>query len=70
MSENGSNKLGVLVRCPPYCPFNCTIKHHPLLVALLNCGDTEDKAVMQQRLEDLQHVVTKYEKVSTFISYA
>ena len=57
------SKMQSLLKCPPYCRVNCSTKHHPLLVVLLNCGDTDDKGVMKQRLHDLKHVVMRYEKI-------
>ena len=51
------------VKCPVWCKRDCKVKHHPLLVALLNCVDTDDEQQIEQQLSDLEHVVLKYEQV-------
>ena len=58
----------VLLRCPPYCRSNCVMQHHPLLVALLNCIDTDDKVKMEARMRDLRTVVKQYRDVMFHIS--
>ncbi|XP_013412072.1 uncharacterized protein LOC106174876 [Lingula anatina] len=52
-----------LLRCPPYCKSSCTVRHHPLLLAVVNCIDTEeDQEMMESLLQDLQDCINDYTK--------
>lgn len=62
-STTSSPTSSSFVRCPPFCDIDCTARHHPLLVVLLNCSDTNDKSVMMQRLQNLEHVINTYQQV-------
>ena len=49
-----------LIICPRECHGNCVDVHHPILVALLNCRDVDDKKEMKKKLKTLASVVRKY----------
>jgi hypothetical protein len=51
-----------LIKCPMYCRSNCVIKHHPLLVAILNCVDTAHMELMEMKLGILYNVINKYKQ--------
>ena len=55
-----------IIRCPPFCRTNCATKHHPLLVALLNCIDTSEVDIMTNRMSDFEHVVKRYLSVRMY----
>ena len=49
-----------LIICPKECHGNCIDVHHPLLIALLNSRDIEDKGEMKKRLVNLLKVISRY----------
>ena len=60
MQELLQTQTSKLVICPRECHGNCVDVHHPLLVALLNCRDIDDKKEMKTRLINLLNIVKKH----------
>lgn len=53
----------MFTRCPMYCPKTCTVQHHPLLLAVINCVDTPEIELMEKKLLMMSNMINKYAQV-------